>query len=141
MSPEERKNKQSAAGERGGSRVFIYSEDADLARSLKMLLEDRFEITLETNPKLIAATIAAAAPSLLLVDLNSIPCDITGIMETLKPHAGRLPIIVLYAYQQARPELHRLIESSADLIMFKPCDVEEVGDRIRELLRTRVHPA
>lgn len=120
-------------------KILVFSPDGDLARSLSMLLEGSFEIVCETRLDDLKALIANARPALLLIDLYSYPRDISKVLSVLKTHGNQIPIIILHVFQQRNPQIEAEIRSSADLVLYKPLDVEEIGDSITRLLAKSDH--
>ncbi|MEX0601860.1 MAG: hypothetical protein WD295_00880 [Bacteroidota bacterium] len=118
----------------GKKRVFVFSPDADLARSLSMLLEGHFEIVCETRIEALGQRIVSASPALLLIDLFAFPKDIFRVLHILRGWDRRIPTIVLHVYQRRNPEVERAIWSAADLVLYKPLDVDEIGRSITSIL-------
>jgi len=115
-------------------KILVFSPDKDLAGSLSMLLEGNFEIVCETRLDLLRELIDAARPALLLIDLFSYPRDISKVLNVLTKHGNTIPSIILHVFQQHNPQIEADIRKSADLVLYKPLDVEEIGKSITQLL-------
>jgi DNA-binding NtrC family response regulator len=116
------------------TRILVFSPDPDLARSLSLLLEDRFEIACEIQLENLKKAILANAPALLLIDLFSFPSDILREVNVLRATQVKIPVVLLRVYRQLSPELEEKIRDLADLVLYKPFDVNVVADAIYRLL-------
>jgi DNA-binding NtrC family response regulator len=121
------------AGERR-KKVLVFSPDVALAKSLSLLLEDRFEIACETQLENLKATIGAASPALLLVDLFAFPSDILKEVNVLRMSRLKVPVVLLRVYRQLSPEIEETIRDIADFVFYKPFDVNAVADAVHKLL-------
>lgn len=118
-------------------RILVFSPDRDLAESLSLLLEGNFEIVRETSIQSLPAVISSTHPALLLIDLFSFPSDILKVLEIIRSSRKTIPIIILHVYQQRNPTVEDAIQKAADLVLFKPVDVDEIGSSITRLLGQR----
>ncbi len=121
------------AGERR-KKVLVFSPDVALAKSLSLLLEDRFEIACETQLENLKATIGAASPALLLVDLFAFPSDILKEVNVLRMSRLKVPVVLLRVYRQLSPEIEETIRDISDFVFYKPFDVNAVADAVHKLL-------
>lgn len=125
------------AGKRPGTdrtRILVFSPDVDLAKSLSLLFENQFEIVCETQLEDLKPRIRSAAPALLLVDLFSFPSDILREVNVLRALRLHVPVVLLRVYRQLSPELEETIRDIADLVLYKPFDVNVVADAVHKLL-------
>jgi|WetSurSiteA1Bulk_404760.scaffolds.fasta_scaffold24857_2 DNA-binding NtrC family response regulator len=118
-------------------RILVFSPDRDLAESLSLLLEGNFEIVRETSIELLPGLISSTHPALLLIDLFSFPSDILKVLEIIRSSRKTIPIIILHVYQQRNPSVEDAIQKAADLVLFKPVEVDEIGNSITKLLGQR----
>jgi DNA-binding NtrC family response regulator len=118
----------------GRSKILVFSPDPDLARSLSLLLEDQFEIACETQLEHLKKVIVSTGPALLLIDLFSFPSDILREVNVLRASQLKIPVVLLRVYRQLSPELEEKIRDLADLVLYKPFDVNVVADAIYRLL-------
>jgi DNA-binding NtrC family response regulator len=116
------------------TKILVFSPDPDLARSLSLLLEDEFEIACEVQLEHLKKAIVATAPALLLIDLYSFPSDILREVNVLRASHLKMPVVLLRVYRQLSPELEEKIRDLADLVLYKPFDVNVVADAIYKLL-------
>lgn len=116
------------------AKILVFSPDVDLARSLSLLLEDQFEIVCETQLDNLKKRIGTASPALLLVDLFSFPSDILQEVNVLRASQLGMPVVLLRVYRQLSPELEEKIRNLADMVLYKPFDVNVVADAIHRLL-------
>jgi len=123
----------------GRKRILVFSPDRDLAESLSLLLEGNFEIVRETSIQSLQELISSSHPALLLIDLFSFPSDILKVLDIIGSSRKTIPIIILHVYQLRNPAMEEAIQKAADLVLFKPVDVDEIGSSITRLLEQRVH--
>ena len=118
-------------------RILVFSPDRDLAESLSLLLEGNFEIVRETSLQCLREVISSTHPALLLIDLFSFPSDILKVLDVIRSSRETIPIIILHVYQQRNPTMEDAIQKAANLVLFKPVDVDEIGSSITRLLERR----
>lgn len=118
----------------GRKKVLVFSPDVALAKSLSLLLEDQYEIACETQLENLKATIGAASPALMLVDLFSFPSDILKEVNVLRTSSLKIPVVLLRVYRQLGPEIEETIRDLADFVFYKPFDVNAVADAVHKLL-------
>ena len=118
-------------------RILVFSPDRDLAESLSLLLEGNFEIVRETSIQTLQGLISSTHPALLLIDLFSFPSDILKVLDIIRSSRKAIPIIILHVYQQRNPTMEDAIQKAADLVLFKPVEVDEIGSSITKLLDQR----
>lgn len=115
-------------------RLLIFSPDADLARSLLLILEDRCEIVRETALQNLETSICKNPPDLILIDLFTFSSDIIKQIDIVRRTAVGVPIIILRAYKTVAPEIDLALEKISDLVFYKPVDVNLVMETIESLL-------
>jgi CheY-like chemotaxis protein len=123
-----------AAGNAGSKNVLIFSPDADLARTLVLILEDRYHITRETTISALAESLHTARPDLVLVDLFTFSEDVRRVLEVLRARPSHVPLILLRGYMPLRQDVTAEIEAMGSLVFYKPVDVEKVSQAIEDLL-------
>jgi CheY-like chemotaxis protein len=123
-----------AAGSAGSKNVLIFSPDADLARTLVLILEDRYHITRETTISALAESLRTARPDLVLVDLFTFSEDVRRVLEVLRARPSQVPLILLRGYMPLRQDVTAEIDAMGSLVFYKPVDVEMVSQAIEDLL-------
>lgn len=118
-------------------KILVFSPDPDVAQSLKLLLEDRSEVTYETQLLGLRTRILNESPALLLIDLYPLPSDILKTIDILKTVRGAIPIVFLYVYRNWKPEVERAIREVSDTILYKPIDVETIASVISNSLSVK----
>lgn len=126
----------SAMTSTGAKRVLIFSPDADLARTLVLILEDRFHITRETTVAGLTASLEGETPQLVLVDLFTFSEDVRRMLDVLREKARNVPLIILRGYIPLRQDVNDAVESMGSKVFYKPVDVDLVSQAIEHLLRT-----
>lgn len=122
------------SGGPGSKNVLIFSPDADLARTLVLILEDRYHITRETTISALAESLRTTHPDLVLVDLFTFSEDVRRVLEILRVRPSTVPLILLRGYMPLRPDVTAEIEAMGSLVFYKPVDVEMVTQAIEDLL-------
>jgi DNA-binding NtrC family response regulator len=120
----------------GAKNVLIFSPDADLARTLVLILEDRFHITRETTISALAESLRSTRPDLVLVDLFTFSEDVRRVLEILRARPSNVPLILLRGYMPLRQDVTAEIEAMGSLVFYKPVDVEMVTQAIEDLLKS-----
>jgi DNA-binding NtrC family response regulator len=116
-------------------RVLVFSPDADLARFLLLNLEDRFQILRKNQLEQFELAIKEISPDLVLIDLFTFPIDIIKQLDIVRRTAVSVPIIVLRAYLSLSQEMNKSIDDLADIVFYKPVDVELITQAIEDLLK------
>lgn len=116
-------------------RVLVFSPDADLARFLLMNLEDRFQIIREHRLEQFEQSIKEISPDLVLIDLFTFSVDITKQLDIMHRAAAKVPIIALRAYMSLTTEINKSIDDLADIVFYKPVDVELITQAIEDILK------
>jgi DNA-binding NtrC family response regulator len=116
-------------------RVLVFSPDADLARFLLMNLEDKFQIIREHRLEQFESSIKEISPDLVLIDLFTFSIDIVKQLDIVRRTAVSVPIIALRAYMSLTPEINKSIDDLANIVFYKPVDVELITQSIEDLLK------
>ena len=116
-------------------RVLVFSPDADLARFLLMNLEDKLQIIREHRLEQFEQAIKEISPDLVLIDLFTFSIDIVKQLDIVRRTAVTVPIIALRAYMSLTPEINKSIDDLADIVFYKPVDVELITQAIEDLLK------
>jgi DNA-binding NtrC family response regulator len=115
--------------------VLVFSPDADLAKFLLLNLEDRFHIVREHTLEEFERAMLEVPPDLVLVDLYAFSADIIKQLDIVRKIASSIPIIVLRAYLTLSSEMNNSIDELADIVFYKPVDVELITQAIEDLLK------
>jgi DNA-binding response OmpR family regulator len=115
-------------------KILVFSPDADLARSLSMLLEDRFQIVCETKLDLLKLRVSLSSPTLLLIDLFAFPGDVRRQLEVMRKIRTTAPIIILHDYRYFGTDIEKSIYNVADAVFYKPLNPEILAKAIYELV-------
>jgi len=116
-------------------RVLVFSPDMDLARFLLLNLEDKFQIVREHRLEHFERTVKELIPDLILIDLFTFSADIIKQLDIIRRIVSTVPIIALRAYMSLSPEMNESIDDLADVVFFKPVDVELITQAIEDLLK------
>ena len=119
----------------GSKSVLIFSPDADLARTLVLILEDRYRIMRETTITALSDSLQRENPDLVLVDLFTFSEDVRRVLDVLRTRAVHVPLILLRGYIPLRQDVTADVESMGSMVFYKPVDVELVSQAIEDLLK------
>ncbi len=114
-------------------RALVIEDDHDVAELYGHVLHSLgFDNEIIQTGEAASARLAAVAPSIVLLDLN-LPPRVSGA-DVLRQIRGdrRLAetrVIVLTGH----PDLADTIRDEADLVLFKPVDIERLGELISDL--------
>ena len=114
-------------------RILVFSQDADLASSLSMLLADGFAPIVETDLRKLNKRIREDSPALLLIDLCSTAAESVQQLTVLEELHPSVPIVLLRHYRWFS-EVDQLIKKLKTYYFFKPVDVEKVTALITGLV-------
>lgn len=117
--------------------VLVFSPDADLAKSLSLLLEERFTVVCETKLENLRQRIDTSAPAVLVIDLFAFPSDIVKETEIVRGGRKKIPVVLLRIHRLLNPDVEEAIGNVADVVLYKPLDGNSVDDAIQRLLKTR----
>src|SRR3990167_9431652 len=106
--------------------VLVFSPDPDLAKSLSLLLEDKFAIVCETKLENLKQRIDTTAPTVLLIDLFAFPSDIIKETEVIRGTRGKIPVVLLRVNRHLNPDVEEDIRNVADVVLYKPLDGNSV---------------
>jgi DNA-binding NtrC family response regulator len=117
-----------------GRTILIYTADHDLAKSLTLLLEDRYRVHSTSNLKKGIEAVERADVDLLICDLGLSLEEGLAAFERLKAKDSEIPIIVFCPYQIRYSAMEAKIRERVNYCFHKPVNIEEVTQKIAELL-------
>ena len=127
-------SRRKAPGGTDARRVLVVSGDADLMRSLQILLEDEAGVGVipaGSGEAAIEAIEQDPAVALALLDLDEAPDP--SLLDQMPVSHATLPVLVMTAYPS--PErVHRARERGALACLSKPIDPEELLAQVRRAL-------
>lgn len=130
---------------RAPDRVLVVDDEESNVRLLQRMLARAGFVNVHatTDPREVAALVAAVAPDVVLLDLHMPGRDGFGVLEDLAPHTrgaggpyGPLPVLMLTGDASVEAKRRALSLGAKDFVA-KPFDAPEVILRIRNLLETR----
>jgi len=114
------------AGTKKKDTILVHSADSDLSKSLSILLQSQYNVITTETVEELGLQRNNKCVSLLVVDLErSIP-SLLGEFEFRRLQNSEVPIIVLYAFRQGKPEWERRIRSLACEVLYKPVQIEQI---------------
>ena len=117
-------------------RILIVEDDPDLRTILKLqLLSEDFTVTETTNGAEGFASVQAAVPDCVILDLMMPVMDGFGFLKRVRSIMAMIdvPILILTASEDERNKV-RGFQYQADSYMKKPYDLDELTDEVKRLL-------
>jgi two-component system, OmpR family, KDP operon response regulator KdpE len=122
-----------------GARVLVVDDEPQILRGLRVILRSQgFQVESATTKQEVLDAVAARPPDVLVLDLVLPDGSGVEVVDEIR-RWSTLPIIVLSAVGDEREKV-RALNAGADDYMTKPFGSEELGARLRALLR-RAHDA
>ena len=115
--------------------VLVFSPDTDLAKFLLLNLEDQFLIIRKHTLEDFEQAIYEISPDLVLIDLYTFSADIIKQLAIVRKLTLTVPVIALRAYMSLTPEMNKSIDDLADIVYYKPVDVDLITQAIEDLLK------
>jgi DNA-binding response OmpR family regulator len=119
-----------------GRRILIVEDDVSLASFLSAELESQ-QFTVELlhdGEEALAALQQQRRYDLLILDLNLPKLDGISLIQRMRPHHPRLPLLVLTARSRVEDKVNAF-QSGADDCLTKPFSLAELLARVQALLR------
>ncbi len=110
--------------------IILYSPDMDFCVSLRMLLQNTYDVLVTTEPDILMMMVKSFAPDVVIVDglLTERMKQRFSIMRKEHPSVR---IMMFYAVSMESPAQHESIRQFVDAAFSKPIDIVEVLDRIK----------
>ena len=123
----------SAAADGDRKTILIFSPDLNLCFSLSILFQDRYHVVTTTNIATFEKLAACFGADLAIVD--DVPSDcLIKRLEALGRGCPRVPVILLYVYNEKDVALDRAVRRRVDSVFYKPVEISLVSKRIDEIL-------
>ncbi|HTK81371.1 MAG TPA: hypothetical protein VL633_03695 [Bacteroidota bacterium] len=101
--------------------------------SLRLLLQDRYNIVTTTDVKMLTIMVASFQPGLVILD--GLPIGmVQRQFESIRKEHPELRIMYFYASLFNNSWIHGLIRNSVDAAFSKPIELSEIMESIRELM-------
>lgn len=123
----------SAVGAGDRKSILIFSPDLNLCFSFSVLFQDRYHVVTTTNIATFEKLAACVGADLAIVDEIPSECLLKSL-ELLGRGLKKIPVIMLYVYNERDVTLDRAIRSRVDSVFYKPVEVSVVSKRIDEIL-------
>lgn len=116
-------------------RLLLVEDDLMIGAGVrKGLRQDGFSVDWVQDGRAVAAALGNAVYDMMLLDLGLPGKDGLQILKTVRQQGNRIPILILTARDAVSDRVHGL-DAGADDYLVKPFDLDELGARIRALLR------
>lgn len=116
-------------------RLLLVEDDAMIGESLRQgLRQDGYTVDWVQDGRAAETALTDPAYALVLLDLGLPKKDGLALLQGLRAHGNRVPVLILTA-RDAIADRVRGLDAGADDYLVKPFSLEELGARIRALLR------
>lgn len=124
-----------AADERYEKRVIILENDSDLADSIRVFLEDSYQVFVVQDPAHIMGYLSKFNINLLVTDLDTSHPDIQKHLNEAKNFNPNLKILVMYMFIDEDNKLARSILNDVDDYIFKPFNADILKLKLDRLVK------
>lgn len=114
--------------------VLIIENDRDLAESIKLFLEDSYQVYVTRDPKKISDIIVRRNIQLVLTDIDIPNCELQQQLSMIKSAHPDVKIIVMYMFLDEEELMEQLLFQCADDYIFKPFDADVLKRKLDRLL-------
>lgn len=116
--------------EKQKNKIVIYSTDLDLCKSISMLLQSEFEIKYSTA----SLNNIDTNIDLLIVDVPVSDGEILNALKLIKAKKPSIKILLLYVYKIYNKEIEKFYRSYADIILYKPIEINQLIIAVNNLI-------
>ncbi len=113
--------------------ILIFSPDLNLCFSFSVLFQDRYHVVTTTNIATFEKLATCVGADLAIVDEIPSECLLKSL-EILGQGLPKIPVIMLYVYNERDVTLDRAIRNRVDSVFYKPVEVSVVSKRIDEIM-------
>ncbi len=118
-------------------RLLLVEDDEMLGNGVQAgLTQAGFAVDWVKDGEAAGMFLAAEEYALLILDLGLPKCDGMEVLKKLRAEGKDLPVLILTARDTVEDKVQGL-DSGADDYLIKPFDLDELGARVRALLRRR----
>ncbi len=114
-------------------KILIVDDEPSIRNSLKLLLEDRFDVTTAADGESALGIAERESPDLILLDVTLPNLDGMEVMRRIKDRSRDIPVIMLTGGAGVRAAV-QAIKSGADEFLSKPFDIPELQRVIGSLI-------
>lgn len=137
MSVPQRHNREESAGPRSAGRILIMSKDDALRSSLQLYFEGEYAVSSVASCEEAAEALRRVPADLLLLDVGLFDEGAEELVTSLHAVPRRVAVVLMYVYREALRAWEQRIRRDVDAVCYKPVDVSQLADRIREILYNR----
>jgi DNA-binding NtrC family response regulator len=117
--------------------VLIIENDSDLANSIRLYLEDTYNVYITKDPARISEHIANHQVKLILTDIDLSSPALDRQLSRIKNKHPEIKIILMYMFVDEDEAQEQLIFSKADDYIFKPFDADDLRHKLEKLLAVK----
>ena len=119
--------------ERNITTILLYSPDMDFCTSLRMLLQDKYNVLTTTDPSMLVTMVRTYRPGLVIAD--TMPTErMKQRFVTMQREIPGLRIMLFYVSRFEDRKTVEYLQKSLDAVFSKPLDLTEVTRSIHELV-------
>jgi DNA-binding response OmpR family regulator len=118
-----------------GTRILVVEDNISITRFVELELKHRnFSVRCAHDGQEALEQLEHFRPELVVLDIMLPKIDGVGVLNRIRQHGNRIPVIMLTARDSTLDKVHSL-NHGADDYLTKPFEIEELTARIRALLR------
>ena len=114
--------------------VLIIESDKDLADSIKLYLEDSYQVYIAKDPAQISIYISRYQIKLILTDIDVASPELQKRLIHLKTSNPEVKIILMYMFLDEDEVQEQRFFKNADDYIFKPFDADVLKNKLDKLL-------
>jgi len=131
------KEKHKDASEKGpGGRILIVSVDRALRSSLSLYFEREYEVNAVSTCEEASEALERQPIDLLLLDVGLFDEGVEALVKSVRAAPRKVAVVLMYVYRESLRGWETRIRCNVDAIYYKPVDVAQLAERIREILTT-----
>ncbi len=120
---------------RPGTRILVVEDNISITRFVELELKHRnFAVRCAYDGQEALEQLEQFRPEVVVLDIMLPKLDGVGVLNRIRQHGNRVPVIMLTARDSTLDKVHSL-NHGADDYLTKPFEIEELTARIQALLR------
>jgi DNA-binding response OmpR family regulator len=114
--------------------ILIVEDDKTVQMVYRELLSEEYSVILASSGEEALERVDEALPDLIILDIKLPGKHGLEVLEEIRRRSQTVPIIVCTAYPQMKND-YIIVTSNVAAYMVKPFDIEELRQKIKEILK------
>ena len=110
--------------------IILYDSDAELAKNIKLYLEDIYFVKIVSQPEQILSELSNRSYDFLISDFNSLNLQSRNLLDEIKTISPSTKILLMCTFFDAEINNERFILSKVDDYIFKPFNVNLLKNKL-----------